>query len=127
MTLRDLYRAITHDTTSHQRAIHARYLHLDPRRRRIVDARVAGRTLREIADAEAISHGSVQSVIDGAMERIRKDIAGEPRYNRTPRKGEVQNGMSDAAAAPVATPNRLNAKRSAQAPQRPRRKHQLPV
>lgn len=90
MHLIDLYRAVTGDTASHQRAVHARVLKLDARRRRLIEHRIAGKTLRQISDLEGVSHGSVQSAINGALEAVRKDIANEPRYNAAVKVGATQ-------------------------------------
>ena len=97
MTIKTLYQHITGDHASHQRRIDAHLRKLDPRRQRMLRARAAGQTIREIADQEHISVGSAQSAIVGACERIRKAIAGEPRYNRTGRNTRP-------GAAGVATP-----------------------
>jgi DNA-directed RNA polymerase specialized sigma24 family protein len=86
MTVKALYQAATGDVAAHQRRIDAHLRRLDPRRQRMLKTRAAGATLRQIAAAENISVGSVQSAIDGALERIRKAIAGEPRYNHTGRR-----------------------------------------
>jgi DNA-directed RNA polymerase specialized sigma24 family protein len=87
-TLKALYQGLTGDTTAHQRAIHGRLLRLSPRRRLMVQARVEGLTLRQIAGkVGGISHGTVASAIAKAMEAIRKDIAGEARYNHRPQAG----------------------------------------
>ena len=86
-TLKQLYQDTTGDTAAHQRAIHGRLLHQPPRRQRIVQARIAGETLRQIANRENISHGAAADSIKKTMEAIRKDIAGEPRYNHQERKG----------------------------------------
>lgn len=85
-TLKALYQQATGDMAAHQRAIHGRLLHLSPRRRLMVQSRVAGLTLREIAEkVGGISHGTVAAAIAKAMEAIRKDIAGESRYNHSAR------------------------------------------
>jgi DNA-directed RNA polymerase specialized sigma24 family protein len=80
-TLKALYQQYTGDTAAHQRAIHGRYLHLDSRRRRLIDLRLTGAPLRKIATKAGITHGAAASAINGALEAIRKDIAQEPRFN----------------------------------------------
>ena len=88
MTLKHLYQAKTGDTTTHQRTISAVFHRvIDRRRKRFVLAHLDGASLRQLAVAAGISHGSVQSAIDSAMEATRKAIAGEPRYNRTGHPG----------------------------------------
>jgi len=79
-TLTDVYRHYTGDLNAHQRTIGAHFARLEPRRMRIVAARMAGRSMDAIATEEGIGKGSAQSVIQAAMEHIRKAIAGEPRY-----------------------------------------------
>jgi DNA-directed RNA polymerase specialized sigma24 family protein len=85
VTMKALYQARTGDTTSHQRAIDARFKKLDTRRQAIVRAVLAGDSYRMIGEKHGITAGSVQSALNSAMERIRKDIAAEPRYNHTGR------------------------------------------
>ena len=86
MTVKQLYQLCTGDCASHQRRIDAHFRRLDERRQRIVRARVAGRSLRQLAEEEGLSHGTLQKMIRRSMEAIRKAIAGEPRYNRAGRK-----------------------------------------
>ena len=91
--MKDLYAEFTGDTASHQRRIDGHFRKLDPRQRRIIRARLEGRTLTEIGQAHGITAGSAHSVIRKAMESIRKKIAGEPRYNR------IGHGSTPKAAA----------------------------
>lgn len=90
MTLKALYQARTGDTAAHQRAIDARFRKLDARRQDIIRRILAGDSYAMIAETYAITTGSVQSAFNHAMERIRKDIAGEPRYNHAGRGPQKQ-------------------------------------
>jgi len=85
-SLKALYAQITGDTQAHQRAIHAHYGRLDARRQRMLTAMVKGLNYHAIGDAEGITAASARESILRALERIRKEIAGEPRYNRVGRK-----------------------------------------
>ena len=86
MTVKQLYQLCTGDCASHQRRIDAHFRRLDARRQRIIKARIAGTPLRQLAQAEGLSHGTVAKMIRRSMERIRKAIAGEPRFNRIGRQ-----------------------------------------
>lgn len=88
-TLKALYAAKTGDTTSHQRAIDARFRKLSARRQDTIRKVLEGWSYRMIAEHHGISVGSVQSELNGALEAIRKDLAQEPRYNRTARTAEA--------------------------------------
>ena len=81
-TLKHLYQLRTGDLTSHQRKIHARYLLLDSQRRAILDRRLAGDSVRAIARRYGVTGAAISASINAALEKIRKGIAGEPRYNR---------------------------------------------
>jgi DNA-directed RNA polymerase specialized sigma24 family protein len=94
MTLKALYQLTTGDLASHPRRIAAHFARLDARRQRLVRRRLDGASLHVIAAEEGITHGSVQSAIKGALEAIRKEIAGEPRYNRTGRTPRVKSPES---------------------------------
>ena len=85
MTLKALYQARTGDTAAHQRAIDARFKKLDTRRQAIIRRILAGDSYRMIGEQYSITAGSVQSTLNNAMEKIRKEIAGEPRYNHVGR------------------------------------------
>ena len=92
ITVMGLYQLATGDTASHQRRIDARFRKLDERTQRVIRARIAGGHLRDIAAAEGVSFGTISKVISRGLERIRKSIAGEPRYNRSGRgAGAAQN------------------------------------
>jgi len=80
-TLKALYRQATGDATTHQRTIDAHFRKIDPRRQRIVKARLAGESLYTIAAREHVTHGTVASALKRTIERIRKAIAHEPRFN----------------------------------------------
>lgn len=86
MTLKSLYQRATGDRTTHQRTI-ATLLNRQPKRRQqMIQARREGRTLRAIAEHHGVSHATVQSSILRTFEAIRKQAAGEPRYNHTGRR-----------------------------------------
>ena len=85
MTMKQLYQLHTGDLASHQRAIDARVKRLPEDRQRILQAAIAGESLRDIAAREGVSHGTIQSSIRRSLEAVRKDIAREPRYNRVGR------------------------------------------
>jgi hypothetical protein len=97
-TLKQLYQQHTGDKRSHQRTIAAHFARLDTRRQNFIRAVLAGRSLRQIAEPAGITHASVKSAIDGALERIRKEIAGEPRYNR---RGRVHKPQPPRPAPPA--------------------------
>ena len=80
-TLKALYSFVTGDKLTHQRRIHAHYLRLTPRRRSLIDERLAGRPWREIGRVHGVSGASAQSAVILALRALRKAIAGEPRYN----------------------------------------------
>ncbi len=98
--MKALYQAVTGDTAAHQRAIDARFRKLDPRRQRLIKARLEGQSLRQIAATEGVTGGSIQSAINTALESIRKELAGEPRYNREGRHRYGQAAASPDAATP---------------------------
>jgi DNA-directed RNA polymerase specialized sigma24 family protein len=81
MTLRELYAAVTGDTTAHHSSIAARTAKLDARRRRIIKARLSGKSLRDIGELEKVTVGSVQSAINGAMKRVYRELHQQPRYS----------------------------------------------
>jgi DNA-directed RNA polymerase sigma subunit (sigma70/sigma32) len=89
MTMTDLYREVTGDQKAHQRAIDARVKKLDKRRQQILKRRVAGDTLTKLAGHYQVTRASIASVIRKALLSVRKDIAGEPRYNRIGRGGKL--------------------------------------
>jgi DNA-directed RNA polymerase specialized sigma24 family protein len=80
ITVKELYQLCTGDMTAHQRRIDGHLRKLSARRQRIIRARITARRLRDIAQEEGISYGTVQKEIERSMEKIRKAIAGEPRY-----------------------------------------------
>jgi DNA-directed RNA polymerase specialized sigma24 family protein len=100
-TLKALYGQLTGDQVTHQRTIHAHYLHLDERRRRMIDARIAGHTYPEIGAAERIDPATARDAILRAVERIRKEVAKEPRYNHVGRRqaGEEVGSLAGHATA----------------------------
>jgi len=93
-TLKAMYRQATGDTTTHQRTIDAHFRKIDPRRQRIVKARLAGESLYAIAAKEHVPHGTVASAVKRTIEAIRKAIAHEPRFNLIghPGGGKKKNG-----------------------------------
>jgi DNA-directed RNA polymerase specialized sigma24 family protein len=96
LTLTALYRHITGDDATHQTTIAARFKRLDKRRQRIVRERLAGRSLHAIATEFGVKHGTIQDAIERAMQKIRKDLSGESRYNRA---GRTPYGPRAARAA----------------------------
>lgn len=99
LTLMTLYQAVTRDTAAPQSAIEDRFNQLSPRRQRIIRARVDGRTLKQIGLAEGVGHSAVQSAIIAAMQRIRREIAGE-----IVRPGRNQHKKTGASVATVCHP-----------------------
>jgi len=80
-TLKALYQQLTGDTEAHQRRIDAQFRRLPARRQAMIRMRLTGASYEAIGNSHgAINRASAQSVITIAMERIRKAIAGEPRY-----------------------------------------------
>ena len=86
MTMKQLYQLHTSDLTSHQRAIDARVRRLSPLRQEILHRVASGEPLRSIAHDKGVSHGSIHSVVKQSLEAVRKELAREPRYNKTGRK-----------------------------------------
>ena len=85
-TLKDLYRAtIGEAETPYQRRIDAQFRRLDARRRRVIQMRLKGKSYEEIGQALGIHRAAASSIVRWSLERIRKAIAGEPRYNKTGR------------------------------------------
>jgi DNA-directed RNA polymerase specialized sigma24 family protein len=85
-TLKGYYAKVTGDATTHQRTVGAHFKNLQPRRKRIIEARIAGDSLSTIAKREGITHGTVASDIKRGWEAVRKAIAGEPKYNKIGRR-----------------------------------------
>jgi DNA-directed RNA polymerase specialized sigma24 family protein len=85
-TVKAFYAAITGDASTHQRTIDAQFKRLPERRQRVIRARLAGETLKQIAARERVTHGTIASDIKRGIERMRKAIAGEPRFNRVGRR-----------------------------------------
>lgn len=80
-TLKALYQQLTGDTDAHQRRIDAHFRKLPTRRQAMIRMRLTGASYEAIgASYGAINRASARTVITIAMERIRKAIAGEPRY-----------------------------------------------
>jgi DNA-binding NarL/FixJ family response regulator len=90
MTLKALYQLKTGDEAAHQRRIDGHFRKLDGRRQAMIRAMLAGETLRQIGAEHGVSAGSVQDAINRAMERIRKAIADEPRYNHIGRASAAE-------------------------------------
>lgn len=82
LTLTALYRHITGDDAAHPRTIDAKFKRLDKRRQRIVRERLEGKSLHAIARDYGVSHGTIQDAVQRAMQKIRKELSGESRYNR---------------------------------------------
>lgn len=83
MTLKALYQLSTGDAASHQRRIDGHFRHLDARRQAMIRARLAGLSLRAIGrEHGGLTAATVKDAINRGLEKIRKAIAEEPRYNR---------------------------------------------
>jgi DNA-directed RNA polymerase specialized sigma24 family protein len=85
-TLKALYQRATGDTATHQRTIDAHFRKLPERPRAMISHMVTCGNYHEVAAAEGISAASAREAILRALERLRKAIADEPRYNRVGRK-----------------------------------------
>ena len=81
LTLKTLYSAMTGDPTAHQRRIDAHFRKLDKRRQLFIRSKLLGASYSQIGASAGITAGSAQSAVRSGLERIRKAIAGEPRYN----------------------------------------------
>ena len=86
MTIKELYGKITGDTTAHQRAIDARLRKLTTPQQVRIRAFATGCNYHDIAAVEKATPASVRDSVLRGLEAIRKDLAGEPRYNRIGRK-----------------------------------------
>jgi DNA-directed RNA polymerase specialized sigma24 family protein len=84
--LKTLYTDTTNDTTSHQRTIHMWYLRLNTHQQGMIAARLEGESYRAIGDKYQVTAASARESILRGLERIRKAIAEEPRYNKVGRK-----------------------------------------
>ena len=86
-TLKAFYAKITGDATTHQRTIDAHFRKLDTRRQAIIRARLEGKSLQEIGNQHGgINGATVRETMLRGIERIRKAIAGEPRFNHVGRR-----------------------------------------
>lgn len=85
MTVKAFYAQLTGDTATHQRRIDGALRRLDERRARMIRRRAEGASVRTIAAEEGISAGAADDAIKRGVERIRKELAGEPRYNQVGR------------------------------------------
>ena len=84
--MKHLYQAHTGDLETHQRTIAAHVARLPARKRRLLELRVKGQSLEEIASRDAVSKATISTLITRACEQLRKEIAGEPRYNKIGRQ-----------------------------------------
>jgi DNA-directed RNA polymerase specialized sigma24 family protein len=85
-TLKALYQRATGDTATHQRTIDAHFRKLPARPRAMLSHMVACDNYHQVAAAQGISAASAREAILRALERLRKAIKDEPRYNRVGRK-----------------------------------------
>jgi DNA-directed RNA polymerase specialized sigma24 family protein len=90
-TLKAFYGQTTGDTTTHQRTIDAHFKKLDKRRQAIIRELLQGKTYLRIAREMGVTATSVRESVARAIERIRKGIAEEPRYNHVGRKHAGQD------------------------------------
>lgn len=86
LTLTQLYRLTTGDLTAAHPTIRAHVGRLDARVQTFIRYRIAGESLRTIAERAGISHGSVASAIRHGLVAAAKSISGAPRYHRTGRR-----------------------------------------
>jgi transposase-like protein len=106
-TLKRLYQDATGDTRSHQRTIGAAWKRLPDRKRRMIQARIHGKSLSQIALHHQVTPATVSSMIRRALEQMRKAIAGEPRYNRTGRKRRAPAPEAASARPASVSPGEL--------------------
>ena len=85
-TIKGLYGRITDDWETHQRTIDAQLRKLDMRRQSMLRRLALGESYHEIARAEGITAAAARDTMLRAIERMRKAIAGEPRFNHVGRK-----------------------------------------
>ena len=79
-TIADLYRDESQDPSPHHRKIDSHFKKLPKTTQAMLRERAAGKTLDEIAEKRGITRGTVGGTIKRAITRIRKAIAGAPRY-----------------------------------------------
>jgi hypothetical protein len=109
LTLKALYATMTRDRTAHQRRIDAHFRKLDKRRQLFIRSKLLGASYSQIGASAGITAGSAQSAVRSGLERIRKAIAGEARYNRVGR-GPVYPVLDPSVRTPA---ERLAAKQGA--------------
>jgi hypothetical protein len=107
VTLKALYRSITHDTATHQRTIGAQLARESKPRRRLVKLYLDGLSDRAVGRITHRSYGAARKMLIATLQAMHKRIHQLPRYHLKGRARSIATILRDRPAAQ--TPRAIDA------------------